>query len=223
MVVITAIVVALAFGASTPPSPPPSPAPTSSTPTTEVPVGSTPAEVDYVEADTDLAPGRLYVHLDEVTPAQQEAIDVAFAAQLLAEEAYVNPNADGLEERVPELFVPDGERWNEFESNVVYLRENGLRTRIDPQEPWELHVFAIEFHDDPWPQARLLICYLDTATLYEPNGAPDGEDVIVFENRSATVGWLTLAKQNGRQRSYWFEPAEEATEGADATCPSELN
>ena len=130
------------------------------------------------------------------------------------------PTLPGLDERLDAAIARSGQARSTVEANREFLRQEGLRGRVNPEHPWELIIESMSFFEEPYVRADVQVCFVDTNILFEPGGAPDGSDAIVNDDIGAIRGLYTLVMEEGRWQLYHAQQLSEMAIGATDVPPN---
>jgi hypothetical protein len=110
--------------------------------------------------------------------------------------------------------------WELTLQNMDTLRTNGWRSRPNPAVPSVAVVEGdVELQDGPpATRAEVTVCSIDSDTLFEPAGAPDGSDTIVNDEVIARRTRVTLVLEDGAWKAY--EGTVLASWTGETTCPA---
>lgn len=218
-----ALASAAAFAAASPPpsSPPPAeswptvPPFTAPTTTTTAP----PVDPSSTTTTTTLSPAAQtpVVTLVPLGPEEQAVVDALYEARVVFVEAQLDPDAPGLDARLDATHARSGQARGIVEQFRAELRETGLQVRLSEELPWQLVVESVTFYADPYPNADVVACYIDTLVLLQLAAAPDGSDAILNDEIAASRGVFTLVPEEGRWQLWHAQSLSETFVGA-AEC-----
>lgn len=194
------------------------PATSDPAPATVTTVAATTVAGATTTTTTSPGAGAPVITLVPLTPEELEVVEALYAARTLATEALIDPDAVMLDERLDALFARQGQQRDAVESNRAFLRERGLRGRVNPDQPWALTVEIVEFLEEPFRRADVTVCFVDTNILLEPGGAPDGSDLVVNDEVGAIRIVYTLVVEDGRWQLLHGQDLTELRLG-ETECP----
>lgn len=205
-------------GATTTTTPPPTVPPFTAGPTTSTTtVVTTPGQTTTTVAPSPAA-GVLVLPDEPLGPEAMEVINALYEARELFILAQMDPDGPGLDDLLDGRYARSSPARSTVEEYRTQLRRDGLRVYPSESVPWALIVEpGTVFYEDPFPRALVFACYIDSAVLYEPGGAPDGSDVIVNDEVYATRASFTMVPEDGGWQ-LWSVVAESESMAGRESC-----